>query len=1095
MRVRLKQIDLTNYRTFTNVTLSIHSNIISITGPRDSGKSNFLEALKYVMGCEVPDEMIVPFSRTNERVFVKAVFDSEDGTDISYQRSYDSDNGEIFHYNNEVVTRQLYQSRLKRIGVNSSIPNLDLTGNGADTPEGRTRFIEKFCGNPSYKEKYERSKNEYLDAKKELTNVKQQLDTIDKHLEHENEIKQYKAELLEREKIEKSKECCVYLHNTSEAISRLSSKIFHHQQDNVEIISNDDVNVVNDKIRDVENQMETTGEEIYNNLITLNENKNQRRSLSAPNAIDKFIKQLLPDVRVLTNRLAQLQIQLNGVNQDVVVLPPEQIEEYEQLRELFSERTAFDALKLDFIDEIIQSLSPELNEKLRPPIEMIELFKEEFDVECPTPLVDLEERICDIERKIVDLRERYDGMEIIADDFVVQQQNKAIKIEILINLYPEVIHGLLSTLCEPFDESYRLIATNIMKVCDQVVVVEDFDAIELIIPVATKLTISNIHFIPKTVIFDDRCNLPDNSVPLKNAFRYNQMYDRVFEFLFKNIAVFETAALAKQIANQKPQRYHIISLDGHFYKATNIPFPNSDIKLRLLDQVLTPVHDEQNPFERYERQSENEFERKILLSDIAKNKIMLNELKFLNNIHKLYKKERDYRTRISNLLNTPFSDSELDFNARISQIYRDFIQELVTKKNHLIQLKSDIEQRMGHKKNEIFGDFCSTHNIPNIDDLENDNRLPPAHTDELRNLLNYDISFIERELQTRRRWDGFCVDQNARRTNLTDSIELLQSTIRDLYISRGNQNWFQSWTDLQRELSETSIKRIKCVIKDGRIEILNLCKEINTSNIYTILFMGKAENIPLEFITGKTLNDLPYKYDAFDVSNFEVVLPEAVTASDISRKSFLDVEKLLKKWNPHGVRTVGVNLEQIHNHFIERQGPLIAKLTSVTDLVAKKKSAFTKTCRRFNFNEYLSKLSQYAKEILVSLTGIEITDNMPFSVDGDATDIEQFLQGVRCNYKLNNDVITDKIIAKYAFMLALHKMNPAPFIVIDDVQISHSGLLCRLVNYLKSKLPNTTVFLVVPNSLMSHADQKFAMIRQLIRGTDGVYETTILTMD
>lgn len=58
-------------------------------------------------------------------------------------------------------------------------------------------------------------------------------------------------------------------------------------------------------------------------------------------------------------------------------------------------------------------------------------------------------------------------------------------------------------------------------------------------------------------------------------------------------------------------------------------------------------------------------------------------------------------------------------------------------------------------------------------------------------------------------------------------------------------------------------------------------------------------------------------------------------------------------------------------------------------------------------------------------------------------------------------------------------MNPAPFIVIDDVQISHSGLLCRLVNYLKSKLPNTTVFLVVPNSLMSHADQKFAMIRQV----------------
>lgn len=38
MHVRLKQIDLTNYRTFTNVTLSIHSNIISITGPRDSGK-------------------------------------------------------------------------------------------------------------------------------------------------------------------------------------------------------------------------------------------------------------------------------------------------------------------------------------------------------------------------------------------------------------------------------------------------------------------------------------------------------------------------------------------------------------------------------------------------------------------------------------------------------------------------------------------------------------------------------------------------------------------------------------------------------------------------------------------------------------------------------------------------------------------------------------------------------------------------------------------------------------------------------------------------------------------------------------------------
>ena len=139
--MRLKSIKLAGFKSFVDpTTVNFSSNMSSVVGPNGCGKSNIIDAVRWVMGESSAktlrgESMVdVIFNGTTHRqpvgqASIELLFDNSDGkivgeyaayTDISVRRQVDRDDGSQYYLNGSKCRRRDITDLFLGTGLRSS---------------------------------------------------------------------------------------------------------------------------------------------------------------------------------------------------------------------------------------------------------------------------------------------------------------------------------------------------------------------------------------------------------------------------------------------------------------------------------------------------------------------------------------------------------------------------------------------------------------------------------------------------------------------------------------------------------------------------------------------------------------------------------------------------------------------------------------------------------------------------------------------------------------------------------------------------------------------------------------------------------------
>jgi chromosome segregation protein len=194
--VRLKSIKLAGFKSFVDpTTLEVPSQLVGVVGPNGCGKSNLMDAVRWVLGesraSELRGESMqdVIFSGSSERrpasrASVELVFDNSLGriggswaqyTELAVRRILTRDGQSTYLINNQVVRRKDVHDMFLGTGLGPRA--YAIIGQGMISriiearPEDMRVFLEEAAGVSRYKERRRETENRLGDTRENLTRV------------------------------------------------------------------------------------------------------------------------------------------------------------------------------------------------------------------------------------------------------------------------------------------------------------------------------------------------------------------------------------------------------------------------------------------------------------------------------------------------------------------------------------------------------------------------------------------------------------------------------------------------------------------------------------------------------------------------------------------------------------------------------------------------------------------------------------------------------------------------------------------------------------------------------------------------------------
>jgi chromosome segregation protein len=194
--VRLNQIKLSGFKSFVDVTaLQIPGQIVGVVGPNGCGKSNIIDAVRWVLGESKASELRgesmqdVIFNGSSQRkpagrASVELVFDNAAGraagqwsqyAEISVKRVLSRDGTSSYFINNQQVRRRDVQDIFMGTGLGPRA--YAIIGQGMISriiearPEELRVFLEEAAGVSKYKERRRETENRLQDTRENLTRV------------------------------------------------------------------------------------------------------------------------------------------------------------------------------------------------------------------------------------------------------------------------------------------------------------------------------------------------------------------------------------------------------------------------------------------------------------------------------------------------------------------------------------------------------------------------------------------------------------------------------------------------------------------------------------------------------------------------------------------------------------------------------------------------------------------------------------------------------------------------------------------------------------------------------------------------------------
>jgi chromosome segregation protein len=213
--VRLAQIKLAGFKSFVEPTqLLLPSRLVGIVGPNGCGKSNVIDAVRWVLGeskaAELRGETMqdVIFNGSSERrpasrASVELIFDNDRGrvkgpwgqfTEISVKRVITRETGSTYYINGQVVRRRDVQDLFMGTGLG---PNAyAIIGQGMvskmveSKPEDLRVYLEEAAGTSRYRERRRETENRLFEARENLNRVSDlQTELVDRLVQLDEQAK------------------------------------------------------------------------------------------------------------------------------------------------------------------------------------------------------------------------------------------------------------------------------------------------------------------------------------------------------------------------------------------------------------------------------------------------------------------------------------------------------------------------------------------------------------------------------------------------------------------------------------------------------------------------------------------------------------------------------------------------------------------------------------------------------------------------------------------------------------------------------------------------------------------------------------------
>ena len=206
--MRLKKIKLAGFKSFVDpTTLETPSQLVGVVGPNGCGKSNVMDAVRWVLGESKASELRgesmqdVIFSGSSERkpsarASVELMFDNSLGrigghwasyTDISVKRILGRDGQSVYQINNQAVRRRDVYDMFLGTGLGPRA--YAIIGQGTITriieakPEELRIFLEEAAGVSKYKERRRETESRLAGTREHLTRVEDILRELNGQIE------------------------------------------------------------------------------------------------------------------------------------------------------------------------------------------------------------------------------------------------------------------------------------------------------------------------------------------------------------------------------------------------------------------------------------------------------------------------------------------------------------------------------------------------------------------------------------------------------------------------------------------------------------------------------------------------------------------------------------------------------------------------------------------------------------------------------------------------------------------------------------------------------------------------------------------------
>ncbi|HVL55981.1 MAG TPA: AAA family ATPase, partial [Burkholderiaceae bacterium] len=206
--MRLKQIKLSGFKSFVDPTsLDVPGSLVGVVGPNGCGKSNVIDAVRWVLGESKASELRgesmqdVIFNGSADRkpaarASVELVFDNALGriggpwagfNEISVRRVLTRDGQSTYQINHQVVRRKDVHDMFLGTGLGPRA--YAIIGQGTISriiearPEELRVFLEEAAGVSKYKERRRETENRLADTRENLTRVEDILRELDAQIE------------------------------------------------------------------------------------------------------------------------------------------------------------------------------------------------------------------------------------------------------------------------------------------------------------------------------------------------------------------------------------------------------------------------------------------------------------------------------------------------------------------------------------------------------------------------------------------------------------------------------------------------------------------------------------------------------------------------------------------------------------------------------------------------------------------------------------------------------------------------------------------------------------------------------------------------